>query len=66
MIRRISGYTQESHAGVAESADASDLIEKLSARRETGDAELLKFGETSRNGNPEPSPDGRYVSDGKV
>jgi len=27
----------------------------LSARRETGDVELLKFGETS-NGNPEPSP----------
>jgi hypothetical protein len=31
---------------VAESADASDLSEILSARRETGDAELLKFGET--------------------
>jgi hypothetical protein len=30
---------------VAESADASDLIEHLSARRETGDAELLKVGE---------------------
>ncbi len=26
-------------------ADASDLSENLSARRETGDAELLKFGE---------------------
>jgi len=25
---------------------------------ETGDAELLKFGETW-NGNPEPSPDGK-------
>jgi hypothetical protein len=34
-----------SHAGVAESADASDLSANLSARRETGDAELLKFGE---------------------
>ena len=33
----------------------SGLKENLSARRETGDAELLKFGETS-NGNPEPSP----------
>jgi hypothetical protein len=30
---------------VAESADASDLSANLSARRETGDAELLKFGE---------------------
>src|SRR6266403_1178520 len=36
-------------------ADAEDLRENLSARRETGDAELLKFGETC-NGNPEPSP----------
>jgi hypothetical protein len=33
-------------AGVAESADASDLSENLSARRETGDAELLKIGES--------------------
>jgi len=33
------------HAGVAESADASDLSANLSARWETGDAELLKFGE---------------------
>jgi hypothetical protein len=33
------------HAGVAESADASDLSANLSARRETGDAEPLKFGE---------------------
>ena len=33
------------HAGVAESADASDLSENLSARRETGGAELLKVGE---------------------
>ena len=32
-------------AGVAELADASDLSANLSARRETGDAELLKFGE---------------------
>ena len=36
-------------------ADATDLSQNLSARRETGDAELLKFGETC-NGNPEPSP----------
>ena len=35
------------HAGVAESADASDLGANLSARRETGDAELLKVGEAS-------------------
>jgi hypothetical protein len=34
----------------------SGLKENLSARRETGDAELLKFGETL-NGNPEPSPE---------
>ena len=33
------------HAGVAESADASDLSANLSARWETGGAELLKFGE---------------------
>jgi hypothetical protein len=39
---------------VAELADATDLNENLSGRRETGDAELPKFGETS-NGNPEPS-----------
>jgi hypothetical protein len=39
-------------------ADAADLRENLSARRETGDAELLKFGETFQNGNPEPSPSG--------
>ena len=32
-------------AGVAKSADATDLSKNLSARRETGDAELLKFGE---------------------
>ena len=38
-------YARDDHAGVAESADASDLSENLSARRETGDAELLKFGE---------------------
>jgi hypothetical protein len=31
---------------VAKSADASDLNENLSARRETGDVELLKVGET--------------------
>jgi len=35
-------------------ADAPDLNENLSARRETGDAELLKFGEPC-NGDPEPS-----------
>jgi hypothetical protein len=34
----------------------SGLKENLSARRETGDAELLKFGETLK-GNPEPSPE---------
>jgi hypothetical protein len=34
----------------------SGLKENLSARLETGDAELLKFGETL-NGNPEPSPE---------
>jgi hypothetical protein len=28
---------------------------------ETGDAELLKFGETS-NGNPEPSPERHFFS----
>ena len=32
-------------AGVAESADASDLSVNLSARRETGGVELLKVGE---------------------
>jgi len=37
-------------------ADAPDFNENLSARRETGDAELLKFGEPC-NGNPEPSPE---------
>jgi hypothetical protein len=36
-------------------AYAADLRKNLSARRETGDAELLKFGETL-NGNPEPIP----------
>jgi hypothetical protein len=35
-------------------ADAADL-RNLSARRETGDAELLKVGKTSNLGNPEPS-----------
>ena len=46
-------------AGVAESADAQDLIGKLSALRETGGAEPLKLGETLAPdgcGNPEPSP----------
>ena len=33
----------------------SGLKKNLSARWETGDAELLKFGETL-NGNPEPIP----------
>jgi hypothetical protein len=33
-------------AGVAESVDATDLTISLSALRETGDAELPKFGET--------------------
>jgi hypothetical protein len=40
------------------------LNENLSARREIGDAELPKFGETC-NGNPEPSPEDVYQS-GKV
>ena len=52
MIGRVSGYTEDGHAGVAESADASDLIENLSARQETGDAELLKFGETCETAIP--------------
>jgi len=34
----------------------SGLKENLSARMETGDTELLEFGETL-NGNPEPSPE---------
>jgi hypothetical protein len=34
-----------SRAGVAELADAPDLRLNLSARPETGDAELLKVGE---------------------
>jgi hypothetical protein len=40
------------HAGVAESADASDLSANLSARRETGDAELLKVGEPCKMAIP--------------
>jgi hypothetical protein len=36
-------------------ADAADSDKNLSARRETGDAELLKVEETL-TGNPEPSP----------
>jgi hypothetical protein len=36
---------QQSDVRVAKSADARDLSENLSARRETGDAELLKVGE---------------------
>ena len=39
-------------------ADATDLRKHLSARRETGDAELPRFGEPC-NGNPEPSPEPR-------
>ena len=39
-------------AGVAESADASDLGENLSARRETGDVELLKVGEPCKMAIP--------------
>ena len=34
------------NAGVAESVDATDLSQSLSARGEIRDAELLKFGET--------------------
>lgn len=41
-------------AGVAKLVDAPDL-DDLSARGETRDVELLKFGETLA-GNPEPSP----------
>ena len=41
-----SGRTEDRHAGVAESAAASGLSENLSARQKTGDAELLKFGES--------------------
>lgn len=66
MIGRVNGYTEDGHAGVAKSADASDLSENLSARRETGDAELLKFGETCEMAIPSQAPDGRYVTDGKV
>ena len=40
------------HAGVAESADATDLGKNLSARRETGDVELLKFGEPCKMAIP--------------
>lgn len=41
-------------AGVAESVDATDLNMNLNARRETGEVELLKFGENSGHagGNP--------------
>ncbi|MDY0028714.1 MAG: hypothetical protein RBR86_02100 [Pseudobdellovibrionaceae bacterium] len=35
---------------MAKSVDATDLDEKLSAHRETYDAELLKFGETLKAG----------------
>ena len=44
-----------SECGRGGMADATDLSHNLSARRETGDAELPKFGETC-DGNPEPSP----------
>ena len=40
--------------GRGEMAYAPDLSANLSARRETGDAELLKVGETF-TGDPEPS-----------
>ena len=44
----------EESGGRGGMADAADL-RNLSARRETGDAELLKVGGTSASGNPEPS-----------
>jgi len=50
---------------VAESADASDLDENLSARRETGDVELLKVGETSQMAIPSQARTDN-VPDGKV
>ena len=52
MIERQSG----SRARAWRNGIRSGLKEHLSARLETGDAELLKFGETL-NGNPEPSPE---------
>ena len=52
-----------SHAGVAESADASDLSANLSARRETSDAELLKVGEPCNMAIPSQA---RLILAGKV
>ena len=41
---------------MAESADAPDLSANLSARWETGDAELLKFGEPCEMAIPSQAP----------
>jgi hypothetical protein len=49
--------------GRGEIGRRSGLKENLSARRETGDVELPKFGEPC-NGDPEPSP--AEISAGKV
>jgi len=40
------------HAGVAEFGRRTGLDTNLSAHRETGDAELLKFGETCKMAIP--------------
>jgi hypothetical protein len=55
-------HEKDSRARAWRNGIRSGLKENLSARRETGDAALLKFGETS-NGNPEPSPE-RYNREG--
>ena len=47
-------------------ADAADLREHLSARRETGDAELLKVGETCEMAIPSQARTEAYLPDGKV
>ena len=48
-LHRTIGLTA-SQADVAKSVDATDLDKKLSAHRETFDAELLKFGGTLQAG----------------
>ena len=52
-------------AGVAELVDATDLNDGLSARGETCDVELLKFGEPSNVGIPSQALK-RGRADGKV
>jgi hypothetical protein len=42
--------------GRGEMVDATDLGRHLSALRETGDAELLKFGEPFRMATPSQAP----------